>query len=248
MQINYFLLEFKSISASRIERRSTPHPQTSTCITDKDMNSNSEALGITSAIPIIGFSADLCVCKLFRVHNMRCHDKLKHIHVSPNQYHKSVQYTLNFIHSVLAENTKHKQHVWSVTHSWKLNPKSSKYNVQPHTAKKPAVVSGHERSAKFASLKHEVSICRPPEPPPWLRLGWIFILSAGQSQLHALYPFSATKEIMRHRDAHTIQNLALKSLENFYIIKCSCDVVHILKWNCMKVQQELLRSEESDYL
>lgn len=121
---------------------------------------------------------------------------------------KSVQYTLKFIHSVLAENTKHKQHVWSVTHSWKLNPKSSKYNVQPHTAQKPAVVSGHEEAAKFASLKHKVSICRPPEPPPWLWLGWIFILSAGQSQLHALYPFSATKEIMCHRDAHTIQNLA----------------------------------------
>lgn len=120
---------------------------------------------------------------------------------------KSVQYTLNFIHSVLAENTKHEQHVWSVTHSWKFQTQkvpSIMYNL---TAHKPAVVSGHEELAKFAILKHEVSICRPPEPPPWLWLGWIFILSAGQSQLHALYPFSATKKIMCHRDAHIIQNL-----------------------------------------
>lgn len=148
------------------------------------------------------------VCANYSECTMRCHDKLEHIRVSPNHQHKKCAVYTKF-HT---QCTSRKHQTWTAcvisdTFLEISNPKSSKYNVQPHTAQKPAVVSGHEELAKFAILKHKVSICRPPEPPPWLWLGWIFILSAGQSQLHALYPFSATKEIMCHRDAHIIQNL-----------------------------------------
>lgn len=95
-----------SISDSEIEKRSIPHPQSSTCITDEDMNTNSEALGITNAIPFVRSS----VSKLFRVHNMRCHDEWKDIHVSPNHHRRKCALYTKF-HSVLAENTKHAQHV-----------------------------------------------------------------------------------------------------------------------------------------